>query len=196
MTTSRTTATVSRRTTLAGLGAGGLGLALAATARPASAQDAATDLSTHPLTGTWLVIGNQSTPTAQVAMPSHFLADGTVLVLASPSQAGAQGVVFQTAFVGTWEAAGERRGHFTAVQTLSDATGAFLGSVTLEGSPVVSEDGQTFLDDQSTVMVTIRDPLGNVTQELPGAGTPPTTATRMGPEDSGFPASTAATPTA
>jgi hypothetical protein len=61
---------------------------------------------------------------------------------------------------------------------------------------VVGEDGQTFLDDGSTVMVTIRDPLGNVTQRLSGAGAPPTTATRMGPEDSGFPASAAGTPTA
>jgi len=196
MPASRTTATVSRRTTLAGLGAGGLALALASSARPAPAQDAATDLSTHPLTGTWLVIGNQSTPTAQLALPSHFLADGTVLLVTQPSQVGAQGVVFQSALAGRWEAAGERRGHFTAVQMLSDATGAFLGSVTLEGSPVVSEDGQTFIDDGSTVMATIRDPLGNVTQELPGAGTPPTTATRMGPNDSGFPASAAATPTA
>jgi len=195
MTTPQTGNALSRRTTLAGLAAGGLGLALAATARPASAQDASTDLSTHPLTGTWLVIGNQSTPTAQIAMPSHFLADGTVLVLAPPSTAGEQGVVFQTAWAGRWEADGDRRGHFTAVATLSDATGAFLGSVTLEGSPVVSEDGQTFVDDGSTVMVTIRDPLGNITQELPGAGTPPTTATRIGPEDSGYPASTAATPT-
>ena len=195
MPTSRTTATVSRRTTLAGLGAGGLALALASSARPAPAPDAVTDLSTHPLTGTWLVIGNQSTPTEQLALPSHFLADGTVLVVTPPSQVGAQGVVFQSALAGRWEAAGERRGHFTAVQMLSDATGAFLGSVTLEGSPVVSEDGQTFIDDGSTVMATIRDPLGNVTQELPGAGTPPTTATRMGPEDSGFPASEAATPT-
>ena len=95
MPASRTTATVSRRTTLAGLGAGGLALALAASARPASGQDAATDLSTHPLTGTWLVIGNQSTPTAQLALPSHFLADGTVLLVTPPSQVGAQGVVFR-----------------------------------------------------------------------------------------------------
>ena len=41
MTTSRTTAVVSRRTAVAGLSAGGLGLALATRGQRASAQDAA-----------------------------------------------------------------------------------------------------------------------------------------------------------
>ena len=40
MTNHRTESTVSRRTALAGLGAGGLGLALAAAGRTASAQEA------------------------------------------------------------------------------------------------------------------------------------------------------------
>ena len=48
MTTSTHQPSVSRRTALAGLGAGGLGLALAATARRAAAQDAATDLAEPP----------------------------------------------------------------------------------------------------------------------------------------------------
>ena len=42
MTTARIAAIVSRRTALAGLGAGGLGLALASTTRQTSAQDAPT----------------------------------------------------------------------------------------------------------------------------------------------------------
>ncbi len=55
MTTPRITAPVSRRTALAGISAGGLGLAIASTTRQTSAQDATTaTLATHPLTGTWL----------------------------------------------------------------------------------------------------------------------------------------------
>ena len=51
MTDHRTESTVSRRTALAGLGAGGLGVALAATsARHATAQDA--EMANHPLVGT------------------------------------------------------------------------------------------------------------------------------------------------
>jgi hypothetical protein len=46
---------VSRRTALAGLAAGGLGLALAATTHHASAQDATpTAMTGHPMVGTWL----------------------------------------------------------------------------------------------------------------------------------------------
>src|SRR5689334_13437102 len=47
---------ITRRTALSAAGAGGLGLALAAAARPAAAQDASGDLAGHPLVGTWLVM--------------------------------------------------------------------------------------------------------------------------------------------
>lgn len=52
MTASRMRNSVSRRTALAGLGAGGLGVALAA-ARPAAAQDAAAEMAKHPIVGFW-----------------------------------------------------------------------------------------------------------------------------------------------
>jgi hypothetical protein len=198
MTTHGTDAAVSRRAALAGLGAGGLGLALAATARPASAQDAgAADLAGHPLTGTWLAMANPPLPDdPQIAVPSLFGADGSVLLMFPLTQARPQGVQFNSAYVGTWEADGERRGHFTAVQVLSDANGAFLGSVTVDGYPEVSADGQTFVDDGSRVVVTIRDPAGATVQQFPGAGARPVTGIRMGPGSPGFPAATpvAATP--
>ena len=63
MTTSRTDAPISRRSALAGLGAGGLALALATTARPAAAQEGAGDLAGHPLTGTWAVRWDALPPT-------------------------------------------------------------------------------------------------------------------------------------
>lgn len=193
MTTTRSIDTVSRRTALAGLGAGGLGLAL--TARGAAAQ---TDLANHPLTGTWLAMANPPLPDdPQFAAPSLFAADGSVLLMFPLTQVGPQGVQFNSPYVGTWEPDGERRGHFTAVQLLSDADGAFLGSITVDGYPDVSEDGQTFTDDGSKVMVTIRDPAGAVVQEVLPTGAPngrPVTGTRMSPGSPGFPTSAAATP--
>jgi hypothetical protein len=97
--------------------------------------------------------------------------------------------------VGTWEADSDRRGHFTATQLLSDATGAFLGSVTVDGYPEVNEDGQTFVDDGSKVMVTIRDATGAIVQQMPGAGGPPVTGIRMAPGVPGFPTGTPPTGT-
>ena len=189
---------ISRRSALAGLGAGGLGVALAATARQTSAQGVKPDaLARHPLTGTWLAMANPPLPDdPQVAAPSLFGADGSVLLMFPLTQAGPQGVQFNSPYVGTWEADGDRRGHFTAVQVLSDANGTFLGTVTVDGYPVVSEDWQTFIDDGSKVMVTIRDPAGAVVQQFPGFGRRSITAIRMGPGSPGFPqgTGTAATP--
>jgi hypothetical protein len=198
MTTSQATDALSRRTALAGLAAGGLGLALATTSIGASAQGDATDLASHPLAGTWLAMANPPLPESpQIAAPSLFGADGSVLLMFPLTQVGPQGVVFNSAYVGTWEADGERRGHFTAVQVTSDASGAFTGTTTVDGYPLVSEDGQTFIDDGSKVMVTIRDPAGAIVQQFPGAGSRPVTGMRMGPSKPGFPAATpeAGTPT-
>jgi hypothetical protein len=145
-------------------------------------------LAEHPLTGTWLAMANPPLPDSpQVAAPSYFGADGSVLLMFPLTQAGPQGVQFNSAYVGTWEADGERRGHFTAVQLLSDANGTFLGSVTVDGYPVVSEDGRTFIDDGSKVTVTIRDPGGAIVQQFPGAGGRPVTGIRMSPGSPGFP---------
>jgi hypothetical protein len=198
MTTHRTDRSVSRRRALAGLGAGGLGLAVAATSRRAAAQGAAPDFSDHPLAGTWMAMANPPLETdPQVAVSSRFGADGSVLLVFPLTQVGPQGVQFNSPYVGTWEPDGERRGHFTAVQLLSDVDGAFLGSVTVDGYPEVSEDGQTFADDGSKVMVTIRDPAGAVVQEILPTGAPvgrPVTGTRMGVGAPGFPTNAAATP--
>ena len=51
---------------------------------------------------------------------------------------------------------------------LSDTNGALLGTVTMDGYPRASEDGQTFIDDGELVMVTIRDPAGAIVQRFPG----------------------------
>jgi hypothetical protein len=190
---------LSRRTALAGLGAGGIGMALATRGHMAAAQDTATDLASHPLTGTWLAMANPALPeNPQFPAPSLFSADGSVLLMFPVTDVGPQGVVSQSAAVGVWEAYDEHRGHFTATQLLSGMDGTFLGSVTIDGFPLVSDDGQTFIDDGSLVTVTIRDAAGAVLQVVP-PGTParPVTAIRMSVGSPGFPEATpeAGTPT-
>ena len=69
---------------------------------------------------------------------------------------------------------------------LSDSNGAFLGTVTIDGYPEVSEDGQTLIDDQSQALVTIRDAAGTILQEMPAAGAPPVMGVRMGVGAPGF----------
>ncbi len=191
MTTSRTTAAVSRRTALAGLGAGGLGLALAASARPAAAQDAASEaMASHPIVGVWNVAGPGGPDIAV------FSADGTNMHALPTASAGPQGVQFVSALIGTWEPIGPRTVHFTAVQQISDANGAFVGTVTIDGHPTVSEDGQTLRDDAPESTMTIRDAAGTVVDVITGG--PPVTGVRMGVGAPGFPEGTptAATPAA
>jgi hypothetical protein len=149
------------------------------------------------LTGTWLAMANPPLPDdPQFAAPSLFAADGSVLLVFPLTQAGPQGVQFNSPAVGTWEADSDRRGHFTAVQTLSDAAGTYLGSVTIDGYPEVSEDGHTFVDDGSRAVATIRDPAGTIVDQFPAVGARPVTAIRMGVGAPGFPTATPATPTA
>lgn len=126
-------------------------------------------------------------------------------VLSFPlSQRGANGVVFTSPFVGTWEPYDAQTGHFTAVQTVTDIDGTVLSVVTVDGHPKVNADGMTFEDDGQLNTVTIRDAAGSVIAVVP-PGTPvdrSVTATRMSPGVSGFPedqgtpaASPAASPT-
>ena len=190
---------VTRRAALGGAGALAATLGLGHSASPAYAQDA--DLSGHPLTGTWMAMANPPLPEdPQFAAPSLFAADGTVLLLHPVTQRGPQGPIFTSVAVGTWEPDAERRAHFTAVQSLSDAEGTFLGTVTIDGYPEASADGQTFVDDGSRVMVSIRDASGAIVDQVVPTGQPagrPVTGVRMGVGSPGFPSGTppAGTPT-
>jgi hypothetical protein len=131
-------------------------------------------------------MANQAPDAPQVPAPSHFGADGSVLLLFPPTQVGRQGVEFVSPYMGTWEADDAQPGHFTATQLLSDAAGAFLGSVTVDGYPKVNADGQSFIDDNARVIVTIRDASGAVVQQVSGAGASAITGIRMAPGIPGF----------
>ena len=191
MTTSRTPNSVSRRTALAGLGAGSLGLALAATTRHASAKDTTSEaMANHPMVGAWLVAGPRG-PSMTIVHPNGTWQDGSLA--AGP---GPNGTTINSATVGTWEPYGERGIHFTAVQTQTDAEGVFVGSATLDAYPVASEDGLTFSDHDPETHLTVRDAGHKVVQVIAGwkddPTLPPRTAVRMGVGAPGFPEGTPA----
>jgi hypothetical protein len=56
----------------------------------------------------------------------------------------------------------------------------------------VSEDGESFVDDGSRVIVTIHDVTGAIVQQLPGTGAPPVTGIPMTTGVPGFPQGTLA----
>jgi hypothetical protein len=123
-----------------------------------------------------------------------FLADGTNIQGLPAIQAGPSGVEFVSTQVGSWEPVSARGVHFTGVQMHSDADGTLVGTVTIDAYPVVSEDGQTLLDDDPRSGPIIRDAAGTVVADLRGSG-PPVTGVRMG-VGVGVPELPAATPTA
>ena len=142
------------------------------------------DLADHPIVGAWMA----STPFGPGL--SSFSGDGTVVIAFQATQGGPQGVAFVSPAVGTWQPTSERGVHFTVVQIQSDASGNLIGTVTIDGNPVVSQDGTTQTDDSPDTSVTIRDAAGNVLDVITGG--PPITGTRMAVGDAGFPETPAA----
>lgn len=190
--TSKTLSSLSRRRAVAGIGAAAAAVGLSSPAGRATAQEATPAMASHPIVGVWNVM-TPGGPSLAV-----FSADGTNIQGQPATQVGPQGVTFVGTQVGTWEPVSERCIHFTGVQLHSDANGVFTGTVTIDGYPVVSEDGQALLDDQSRSVVTIRDAAGTVLEEMPGAGASPVTGVPMGVGVPGFPQApmTPGTPTA
>ena len=140
---------VTRRSAIAGLGAGGLGVALAARRLGANAQDATpTSLAGHPFVGAWIVDRNPDDPT-EIPTYNVITSDGTII---DPSVGGA----------GVWEATGPNTANFTLTGTIAELSAYFLvrGSVTVEeggdhatnvvSSTIVAADG-TVMEDLTTV---------------------------------------------
>jgi hypothetical protein len=129
-------------------------------------------------------------------VPSIFAADGTLSIAYPPNYVDpVLGLTFQGAMLGTWEPVSERGIHFTAIQTLTDAEGIFVGTFTLEGHPLVSEDGQSFTDVTPDARIIVRDAANAVlVDEVITGGV---TAVRITPGSLIFPEGTpsAGTPT-
>ena len=194
MITHRTDTPTSRRTAIASLGVGGLGLALVARGGTALAQEGDGDLARHPLVGTWAV----QTPGGVVPQTHH--ADGSIIAAFPPNYVDpGLGLTFQGPALGSWERTGERSGRFTFIQALTDDAGTYVGTFQLAADIEASEDGQSWVGGDMPPRVIVRD-AGNaviVDQEMPPD--PPVTATRVGAtaESVVLPATTpaAATPT-
>ena len=157
---------------------------LTAKVRPASAQDGS--LAGHPNVGVWMVA---SPIGPAIAVYSD---DGSVITALTPTQAGPEGVSYPSAQVGTWESTGENGTHLTAVQLLSDANGAFAGSVTVDSYQTVSDDGQSFASDEGA-SITVRDAANAIVMVIePEVGA--ATGIRMSPGNPGLPGGGASTP--
>ena len=141
-------------------------------------------MATHPMVGAWMA----TTPSGLA--PGIFFPDGTVIITVPVTGNSPLGTTFVSTQPGTWEPVSERGIHFTCVQLHSDATGTYVGSITVDGHPVVSEDGQSLFDDSPETSATIRDAQGTVLDVLRGG--PPVTGVRMGVGAPGLPEGTAA----
>jgi hypothetical protein len=183
MAISNTGRSVSRRTALTGLGAGGLGLALAASVRQASARDDAADMAGHPMVGTWL---SGFTPSSLNV--THWGPDGSMTTNENMVEKTPEGAVVHSSLeMGVWEPVSERGIHFTFTSTHFDSTGTVRGTTTIDGYPVASEDGESFWDDLTQVTITDRDTTGAVTQVLgPGLEGTGLGGVRMRPGKPGY----------
>jgi hypothetical protein len=181
--TSNTVPTVSRRTAVAGLGAGSLGLALAASVRQASAQDGTpAALAGHPIVGTWVIDRNTAT-TAEVPVVVVFTDTGGFI---DPGQGVA----------GVWEPTGPRSAAKTLIGFPDGGAGGYAviratwevdeGGDTMSGPAVVTvvtPDGTVVATNELTSRATrLRvDPMANGGQALAGFPTwtpaPPATPT-------------------
>ena len=147
---------LSRRTALASLGAGGLGLALAARGHAASAQDATpAAMAGHPIVGTWIFI-RDITVTTEAPSVVVFTADGGLL---DPSQGVA----------GVWKATGPRSAAWTLIPFLQEGAG---GYVVIRSTAEVDAGGNALAGPYSFTVVA---PDGTVV----ASGTASSTATRL-----------------
>jgi hypothetical protein len=183
MSTSESPPIVSRRTAFAGLGAGSLGLALAATTRHAAAQDATpAAMAGHPIVGTWIIDRNTAT-TNDVPVVVVFTDTGGFI---DPGQGVA----------GVWEATGPRSAAKTLIGFPDGGAGGYVviratwevdaGGDTMSGPAVrtvVTPDGTVVATNELTSRATrLRvDPIANGGTALAGFPTwtpaPPATPT-------------------
>ncbi len=130
----RCTLSVSRRTALAGLGAGSLAIAVAA--RQATAQDATpTAMAGHPLVGTWIFDKDIATMT-DVPSIVVFTADGGLL---DPSEGVA----------GAWQATGPRSAAWTLVDFITDPH----GYVAIRSTAEIDDSGNALAGPYSVTIV-------------------------------------------
>jgi hypothetical protein len=175
---------LSRRTALAGLGAGSLGFFASRVATAGAPVPAAT-LSNHPLTGLWLShVALSGEGDATAATPAFFGADGTAVLVYPCAEARENGTQIRGLALGTWAPIDEKEARFTVVQACFDADGTYQGTRTYDGYPVVDDDGASFSVKNEFDLLTVRD-AGNEIVEASMGGRP-MRAFRMVPGNAGF----------
>ena len=122
MTTSTFGSAVSRRTALAGIGAGGLGLAALA-ASPAAAQNASADMANHPIVGAWLA--GRAPNDIGVTL---WHADGTMTNNTGPAigLSGDGALVYSDPTIGSWVPVSDRGIHFIFTHRMYDTDGKLV----------------------------------------------------------------------
>ena len=182
MSTPRLNGPVSRRSALAGLSAGGFGVALVT--RQTDAFQATPDMAAHPMVGTWL----SGRAPNDIAV-THVGPDGSFFVNGPNVSLDEDGTLigFGDPSLGSWVPEGDRGIRFHFTNRTYDATGAHTGYFSVEGHPVSSEDGMSFWDDGTQVVLTIRDPNGVVVETLgPGLEGAAIGGVRLVPGESGY----------
>ena len=145
-------------------------------------------LADHPLTGLWLaMVELASRPGTFMAVPTIFSPDGFVLLSFPVTEFIESEVKLKGAAIGTWEPVGPRKGHLTAIQVMSDTTGAYEGSLTIDAYPSVSDDGLTFEENLEESVLTVRDNRNVVINVLRHDRPRGMAARRMSPGQTGFP---------
>lgn len=155
MTASKTGHSVSRRAAFAGLGAGGLGLALANATRSA-AQDAAVDMATHPLVGLWQFPAGGPDASLSPWVFQIFHADGIL----TSWDAGANNVG-----LGLWRPTGARTAEALRIVQDLDTVTQDPYTLTARFTAAVDETGDTVTQAGD---LDIRDRDGNQGMFIPG----------------------------
>jgi len=186
------TSSLNRRTILGRGGVIAAALGIGGGVRHATVRAQSSEMADHPMVGVWLAI----TPLGPA--PTHILTNGSFISSSAPVSAGPDGsITFASPQTGSWEPDPENdRGiHFTSVQAQHDAEGTYLGTVTIDGYPAASEDGESFYDEATRAKLTIRDAAGTVTMVIEPL--PPVYGDRLRPGAPGIPEGTpeAGTPT-
>lgn len=164
---------LSRRSAIAGLGAGGLGLAFSS--RSVAAATPGLTTAGHPLVGTWFLTTSSANPTdADDLFILH--ADGTYI------EANADGSVR----LGVWEPTSATTATLTITAYSRDASGASAGGITLRLTITLNPDGNSYTAE-GTIELTASD--GSLSGQ---AGPVRGDATRMMVEAPGAPVMTPA----
>jgi hypothetical protein len=196
-----TTHTLTRRSALAGLGAGSLGLFLGASASAAmpaaetggGGGGSLLSTASHPLAGRWLShVALPSRPDVEVAVPTFFGGDGTVVMIFPGTEVEKRGIQVSGIALGCWEPMTADLGHFTAVQVLANLDGDYVGTVTIDGYAQTDAEGLGYAVRSEDNLFTVRNQANDIIEELAASAAHPMSGLRMRVGNAGFAAAVAA----